>query len=146
MALTDPKEWDEIRVTVDGRTVKLDEAFEVFEDIFDDAEEAFKHIEKAFAHVDADIHDKVNDLRKVVAKSRPDEFEYVPDKGEKGYYQDRKRKNVIHRAIIGMLIFLLLVFSGLFYMAVTLESNPPAEVGPPSTNESTTTYEELEKL
>jgi hypothetical protein len=144
MSLTDPKEWDEIRVTVDGKTVKLEDAFEVFEDLFDDAEEAFKHIEEAFAHVDADIHDKVNDLRKVIAKSRPDEFEYIPDRGEH-WFGISKRKNTIHRAIIGMLIFLLLVFSGLFYMAVTLESKP-AEFGAPSTNESTTTYEELEKL
>ena len=144
MALTDPKDWDSIRVTVDGKTVKLDEAFEVFEDIFDDAEEAFKHLEHAFAGVDKDIHAKVDALKKRVVKERPDEYEYIPDEGERGYHKDRNRIKGLHKLIIMFAVITLLVFGGLFYVVVTLESKP--EVEAPSTLEETKPTEKLEKL
>ena len=140
----DPKDWDSIKVTVDGKTVKLEDAFEVFEDIFDDAEEVFKHIEKAFASVDKDIHTKVDALKKRVVKERPDEYEYIPDEGERGYHEDYKRRSNIHKLILMFSLIILLVFGGLFYMAMTLESKP--EVGTQEKIESTTKYEELEKL
>ena len=148
MALTDPKDWDSIRVTVDGKTVKLDEAFEVFEDIFDDAEEAFKHIEHAFAGVDKDIHAKVDALKKRVVKERPDEYEYIPDEDEEDYdiYHRtiRNRRSNLHKLIIMFAVITLLVFGGLFYVVVTLESKP--EVEAPSTLEETKPTEKLEKL
>ena len=144
MAPTNTRKWDNIQISVDGKTVKLEDAFEVFEDIFDDAEEAFKHMENAFRSVDKDIHEKVDILRKKLAEDRPDEYEYISDEVDRRFKKSRRNRNNIHRLIIAFTITTLLIFAGLFYMAITLESEQDA--GNIKTLEPTKTYEELEKL
>ena len=141
----------DLNLEIEGKQISLEDAFEVFEDIFEDADRAFDHLEMAFQHADPNIKEKVKELKRTITKGNSDKYEYVPDEDEDGYdeyiYQENRRyerRSNIHKLIIIFSVITLLIFGGLFYMAMTLESKP--EFGAPTTNEPTKTYEELEKL
>jgi len=137
-----------ITVKIGDQIVDLEDAFEEFENLFGDLDETFEQMENAFKIVDKDIHTKLNEVKKRVVKKKPDEYEYIPDEDEDDYdiYHRtiRNRRSNLHKLIIMFAVITLLVFGGLFYVVVTLESKP--EVEAPSTLEETKPTEKLEKL
>ena len=155
MAPINPKEWDSINVTVDGKTVDLEEAFEVFEGVFDDVEDVFKNMEDVFGRIDKDINSKLNKLKMKISAKKPDKYEYVPDENEtvderwaqhmefREHSAKRAKKAMRNLIVIGGGA-LLIMFAVVFFWAA-VEMNKDSETGEPSKTPPAIT-EKLEKL
>jgi len=160
-----PKEWDRVTIKIDGKSVDLEDAFEVFENVFEDVDEAFDHMENAFKTIDTSIHDKLNKLKIKLATKKPDKYEYIPDEDEDIYYRKttakenidkqwedhmeyrktaviRSKRN-LHTFMVGAGIGVLLVIAITFFLAI--DSKDKKVFGAPSKAKPTIT-EKLEPL
>jgi hypothetical protein len=147
------KDWDDIKlnVTVDGKKVDLEDAFEVFEGVFDDVEDVFKEMENVFSRVDSNIKDKMNKLKVKVAAKKPEKYDFVAEDDTEKKWQEhmrwkierRKRaaKNLKVLAVVGLL-FLFIMFGVAFFVSMDKDG---AEFGAPPKGKPTVT-EKLERL
>jgi hypothetical protein len=165
MALN-PKDWESISITIDGKKVNMEDAFDVFEDLFEDVDEAFQHMEDTFSKFDTNISEKINKLKMKIAAKKPDKYEYVPDKDEDmddiktaakenidkqwdDHMEYRKTavirsKRSLHIFMLGFVISMLLLIAILFFIAVDSDKK---DVGAPSSiNEPAKITEKLEPL
>lgn len=157
MAPINPKDWDDISVTVDGKSVDLEDAFDIFEEVFEDAEKAFEHMDKTFQMVDKNIGDKLNKLKIKLASKRPEKYEYVPesesDLSEDAKWEQHmrtqmrlKRKSKAFRNLTLMFVLIACFFGfGAVFLTLTMDKEP--EFGsPPKMEQQTKAPEKLEKL
>lgn len=133
---TKTKNGEKITVQIDGKDVDLEDAFDVFHQIFEDVDKAFLKMEDTFSYVDKNIHSKLEELKKTLAKKRPNDFEYVEDEDtdydtfyEKVlhlYRNDRQYR--IYVALI--LIFLIFVISIIGFSIVASNDEPNKQPPP----------------
>ena len=148
-----PTNYDKITITIDGKKVDLEDAFEVFENVFEDVDKAFDHMEEAFKTVDKGIHDKLNKLKMKLAAKKPDKYEYIPDEDEdidkkwKDHMEYRKTtvirsKRNLHAFMIGAAMFFIIAI--IFFVAIDSKDKP--EFGEASKLDKPAITEKLEPL
>ncbi len=118
----------EIIVEYNGKSFDLEDAFEVFEEICDSTEEIFANMERLFGATDKDISSKVEELKKRMAKNRPDEFNYIPETDQEVEFAktiSRTMDSLDYVKKIGaIVIFLSLFIIGGVILGLVFKSKP----------------------
>lgn len=110
-----------ITTIIDGKTVDLEDAFEVFEDLFDEMDDVFSEMESVFARTDANINAKLDELKMRVVAKNPERYDFIADSRQEErrfehelrsfHVNSAKRRQAARRTMLIMLTVAIFIFS-----------------------------------